>query len=325
MAEPENPSKPGGGVVRVNFRTRGRVARSELDTGFEARLAALRSFMDKDLFFIGGVPKSGTTWLRVMLDAHPAIACGGEGHLANQLATTLRDALNRHNRLVNTRNQTTFESFPPFPLFDAGDYHFLLISAIALLLMRIEGADKARWIGEKTPDNVLNFRLLATLFPRARFLHIVRDGRDCAVSSWFHNMRVDPDETLRQHPTIHRFIANCADAWATALQEDQVFAAEHPGRGMTVRYEDLLDHPTETLRGILTFLEVPEDAAAVSRCIALSRFERMSGGRAAGQEDRGSFLRLGCAGDWVNHFTPEMNEAFLRVCGEEMARMGYEV
>ncbi|MFP6691035.1 MAG: sulfotransferase, partial [Alphaproteobacteria bacterium] len=39
----------------------------------------------KPLFFICGAIKSGTTWLQLMLDAHPDIACRGEGHLPNML------------------------------------------------------------------------------------------------------------------------------------------------------------------------------------------------------------------------------------------------
>lgn len=324
MRGPETPSSPGDGVVRVNFRTGGRLVAPELDKSVEARLATLRSFMDKRLFFIGGVPKSGSTWLRVMLNAHPAIACGGEGHLANQFATMLRDALNRYNRLINGKNQTEFQDFPPFPLFDAGDYQYLLINAVALLLMRLEGADTAGWIGEKTPDNVLNFPLLAGLFPNARFLHIVRDGRDCAVSAWFHNLRVAPDETRSHHPAMDPFIEACAHAWTTTINEELSFRTAHPGRCLTVRYEDLLDDQAETLTAILRFLGVPDDDTAVARCVAESRFEKMSGGRPPGHEDRGAFLRQGLAGDWHNHFTPEMNEAFLKISGAAMKRMGYE-
>ena len=52
------------------------------------------------IFFIGGSQKSGTTWLQLLLDAHPQIACKGEGHIANDMAQLLLISLDKHNQKI---------------------------------------------------------------------------------------------------------------------------------------------------------------------------------------------------------------------------------
>ena len=292
---------------------------------FHDRLSAFRSFLTKDLFFIGGVPKSGTTWLRVMLDAHPEIACGGEGHLANEFGRLFQDAIRRYNEAIAARNRSFPNAVSPFPLFDRDDFHVLFASAAARLMMRIEGAGAARVLGEKTPDNIANFEFLAAVFPHAKFLHIVRDGRDCTISAWFHNLRINEVDARKYYPTLDSFVPSCAQAWARAVEDAITFCARHPGRCLTLRYEDLISQPRETLGTALEFLRVDSGPAVVGRCLAASAFESMSGGRPPGEEDRTSFMRRGQMGDWRNHFTAEMNDAFLRVGATAMAQFGYAV
>jgi 2-polyprenyl-3-methyl-5-hydroxy-6-metoxy-1,4-benzoquinol methylase/tetratricopeptide (TPR) repeat protein len=121
-----------------------------------------------DVIFIGGAGRSGTTLLRTMLDAHPRLHCGPELKLvpvlsqlrAQWLATmggALRDAGVTPERL------------------DAGVRSFLeaLLTGLAPAGTRL---------AEKTPHNVMHIDLLSRLFPRARFIHLVRDGRAVVAS-----------------------------------------------------------------------------------------------------------------------------------------------
>ena len=50
-------------------------------------------------------------------------------------------------------------------------------------------------------------------FPRAKFIHLVRDGRDCAVSGWFHNRRISPDWLNGAHPSLDAYSAATAVEW----------------------------------------------------------------------------------------------------------------
>ena len=70
-----------------------------------------------------------------------------------------------------------------------------------------------RVIGEKTPNNLVYFSPLKQLFAKAKFLDVVRDGRDCIVSTWFHNPRTNPAELQRRHPSFEDFAESLAASW----------------------------------------------------------------------------------------------------------------
>jgi hypothetical protein len=283
----------------------------------------IRDFYAKDLFFIGSNPKSGSTWLQVMLNAHPDISCAGEGHFIDHLWPLLRVAMQQHSAHITLKNTTIFNELPPFPRFYEGHLRYLLTSAIVMLLMQSASARAARVVGEKTPDNVLHFVQLDALFPHAKFLHVLRDGRDCAVSAWFHNMRTNPEELHKRHPTFAHFAESVAQTWKDIVTTANRFAAARPGRCLTVRYDDLVLRPHQAIGAVFGFLGVGTDDAIVAQCIDQGTFERMSGGRLPGAEDRSSFMRQGQSGNWREHFTPEANRAFLSIAGDVMALSGF--
>jgi len=286
--------------------------------------ARIQAMLAKELFFIGAYPKSGTTWLQLMLNAHPEIGCSGEGHFIDHFARHLETAMNTHNKFINRKNLTIFREFQPFPCFDSSDYRYLLRSAIALALLRAGDKQDVRMIGEKTPDNVVHFHRLEALFPAAKFLHMVRDGRDCAVSAWFHNQRINPEEQQRRFPTMNHFVQHVAANWKACVEHGLQFGEARHGRCMVVRYEDLCHHPRETLRAMLLFLGADAGAGVVRRCIAAAAFEKLTGGRVPGAEDRSSFLRRGTPGNWQEHLSADNNSSFVAVAGAAMARLGYQ-
>ena len=274
------------------------------------------------LFFIGGMVKSGTTWLRLLLDAHPAINCQGEGHFFTSLMPRLRSALRDHNKFVNEKNKTIFSGFDGFPLFSERHLKQLLTAAIALILSERGGG--APIIGEKTPDNVLHFPALAAMFPTARFITITRDGRDCAVSAWFHNLRLDEAFVRETFPTFADFAGVFAKDWVRSIEAGEKFAAAAPERGLCLSYEALSRAPHDEFARVLRFLGAGSDPATVAACVEAASFDRLSGGRAPGQEDRSSHFRLGVAGAWRKQFDAPALRAFDAVAGDVLRRVGYE-
>ncbi len=290
--------------------------------GFEDCRAAVDRVLARRLFFVGGFPKSGTTWVQLLLDAHPGIGCRGEGHLANRLAPALAGVLEGHNALLANKHAHIFAGMAAFPAVSAAQARYLLVSAIALLLDAAHPAGKPV-IGEKTPDNARHFATLAGLFPAAKFVHVARDARDCAISAWFHNHRTNPAATLRRFPTLAAFARFTARSWADSAAIAAGFIAAHPGRCHELRYEDLLARPRETLGPLVYFLGADASPPLVDACARAADFATLSGGRARGEEDRAAFFRRGEAGDWRRHLSAAEAAEVLAIAGPAMARYGY--
>ena len=143
-----------------------------------------------------GAPRSGTTLLRFMLDAHPQVAIPPEtGFLLKAPRLTgMGDALRQQFLTAVTgladdgpwkdfgipvaHFRSVLEGVEPFTLSDGFRAFYRTYAA---------RFGKARW-GDKTPLYCLHLRSIAAVLPEAHFVHIIRDGRDVALSLrslWF--------------------------------------------------------------------------------------------------------------------------------------------
>lgn len=288
---------------------------------FESLHQRLDQIRHLTLFFVGGTMKSGTSWLQMLLDRHPEISCRGEGRFTRKLCPILTVAVEGYNRFLSDRNGGVFRELTGYPLLGEAQTAYLLQAAI-LLQMAQQTSLPIRALGEKSPDNLSDMPLLEGLFPGARLVHILRDGRDAAVSGWFHNRRVSPDWVERHYQSLADYAADFAATWMVNLKQGEDFARRHPDLYWQVRYEELLARPRETLAGICRFLGVSDDPEVLSACVKAVAFEHLSG-RRPGEENDQSFFRKGVVGDWRNHFDDAATQAFQKRAGEGLRRYGY--
>jgi sulfotransferase family protein len=290
---------------------------------YDAVHAAISDLRKKQIFFVGGVIKSGTTWLQLLLDAHPQVSCKGEGHFM-RLVPLLRRALDQHGQLIAEKNQTIFKELAGYPCLGAEDYQYLLASSIALYLLRqSETKSATRAVGEKSPRNLEFFDVFNALFPTVKFIHIVRDGRDCAVSGWFHNLRVTPEWVKKTYGSMEGYVTSFIDNWAKDVSAAQAVGDAHPMQVRQVRYEDLTANTERTLADLFNFLDVDASPSVLAECRSAASFERLSGGRAAGEENANSFFRKGVTGDWRNHLSPDVIATIHQRAGIWLDRFGY--
>jgi hypothetical protein len=286
---------------------------------FHAAIAALRQ---KQIFFVGGSPKSGTTWLQLLLDAHPSVSCSGEGHFPDQLCRVLKQALDQHDQAIATNNKQVFNEIQEYQRLTQDDVLYIYASCIAVFLVKQSRHKRARAIGDKTPHNVRFFPGLATLFPTAKFIQLVRDGRDCTVSGWFHNQR-NPKWAVLNGGSIEAYARKIADAWVSDLVKAQEFADRNPESIRQIRYEDLVANTEGTLADLFQFLGVEASEALLAGCRTQASFAKFTDGRSPGEENRSSFFRKGVVGDWRNHFSAEANAVFRERAGAWLDRLGY--
>ncbi|CAN5571392.1 sulfotransferase [soil metagenome] len=200
--------------------------------------------------FIVGVPRSGTTLLRLMLDSHPQLAIPNESHFFFELVKRTDAepplASGEFHQLVVSH--FTWQNFA----LDEDEFRAALgesrpfdIAHGIRALYRLYAArfGKQRW-GEKTPDYGMLMPQIAALLPEAHFIHVVRDGRDVAVSKrhlWF-----GPGND----------IAAQAEAWQAWIRRARDLAKSCP-HYLEIRYEALVRSPREVLEQVCDFIALP--------------------------------------------------------------------
>ena len=203
--------------------------------------------------FVVGCERSGTTLLRNMLDSHPRLAIPPESYFIVRLHRS-RSRYDRDGTIdlgALVEELRTHRWFSTWGIDVDG-----LEGEVASLpdaIRRIYGAyaskrGKERY-GDKTPAYVMHLPLLAGMFPEARFAHLLRDGREVALS--LAEMSWGP-------PTV----LDAALHWRERVERGRRDgAALGKDRYREIRYEDLVERPEETLRGLVRFFELPFDGA----------------------------------------------------------------
>lgn len=226
--------------------------------------------------FVVGVGRSGTTLLRMMLDAHPRLAVPPETHFVLQFIQTsgrlrfnpriaqravVEDAHRRWNDfgLDPAELLARLETIPEFNTADALRAFYELYA---------DRHDKARW-GDKTPDYVRKMKKVQNTLPEARFIHVIRDGRDAGLSQNARIIRRGVREPVPPRELARR--------WRKRIAKAREDAAEVNGY-LEVRYEDLVEDTQSVLRRVCDLIELefdPEMLRYHER--AAQRLEEMAG------------------------------------------------
>lgn len=281
---------------------------------------------------IVGAPRSGTTLPRFMLDAHTDLAIPPEtGFLAADPAVLQRLSPLEFAGFVAQfpPGATAWNDFriPPTAWREAlvGLRRFSTADAF-MTFYRLYAArfGKTRW-GDKTPGYVFHMRRIQDMLPEAHFIHLIRDGRDVALSwrqTWF---SPGPDmETLAQH-------------WKQAVLAG-LEGRTSVARYLEVRYEDLIRDTAPVLRRICDFISLDLQPAMLNyfetspaRLAEHAERRRSDGTLLVGRAQRLEQQRLTTqpplaerAQAWRTTLTPAERRAFASVAGDLLLEMGYE-
>lgn len=257
--------------------------------------------------------------MRALLDAHPALAVPFESYFPVWFA--------RHRRRYERPGGfavTTFlddvlahESFKRWNL-DAGYVRAAITAeapatfadAIRACFAEYAYAQGKPRYADKTPIFIVQIPLLASLFPEAVFVHVVRDGRDVALS--------------RQEVAwgTHRFEQE-ALLWSSQVEQGRRDGqALGAGRYLEVRYEDLLDNLERVARELCEFVALDFDPTML-------RYHERVDEILASQpypEEHQNLLRPPTKGlrDWREQLAPAQVTLFEELAGATLRHFGYE-
>jgi hypothetical protein len=267
--------------------------------------------------FLVGCGRSGTTLLRAMVDSHPQIAIPPGSGFVRQLV--------RDPGLAETGGRFDRERFVAFlgghERFPAWGLDALALDAaldpeppdLGEALRRVYAAyaaseGKPRY-GDKTHRYVMDIGVLAARFPESRFVHIVRDGRNVALS-------------LVEAPFGPSNLTEAAAFWRGRVGRGRADGQRlGPRRYLEIHYEDLVADPEATLRAVCGFLDLAWDEAML-------RYYERAGAVARGlrypQIHRALSEPTRVTRDWRTTLSTRDLERFEAVAGSTLIAFGYE-
>ncbi len=268
--------------------------------------------------FLVGCPRSGTTLLQQMLDAHPDIAIAPETHFIRNFwlkREEYGDLVADTNYQILLRAIANIPEFSEMELdwqtfYDAAQKLDRSYAALLnLLLDQFRQRRNTEIVGEKTPNHLLYMQTLQTFFPQARFIHIVRDPR-AVVNSW------------KTVPWSTGSIAGDADVWrrymATARQ-----APPDNGAIFTLHYEQLISTSEACLKKLCRFLDLSFDASMLDYYTHQSK--RVNVNREPWKGNAVKPVNNKSLSRWQTELSTTEIATIEAVAGSEMCQLGYEL
>ena len=173
---------------------------------------------------------------------------------------------------------------------------------------------------------------------RNRTVYLIRDGRDTVVSGYFHlrqhggKMQKDFERYMGRELSVTDPKDDIAD-YVHFIKKNRTSTVDykshidlwqrHQEDYISVRYEELLTNPTDTVARTILELGYDIPAEKIKGAVDKHDFSRVAK-RDQGVEDQSAFLRKGIRGDWKNYFTPAAAEAFDDYAGDALIFLGYE-
>jgi hypothetical protein len=302
----------------------------------------IKQFFPRDKFFIFGHARSGTTLLMRLARMHPEVHCNYQAHFFTRrpLLKSMVDSPEMEEWLVRKSNRWN----------QGRDLSPLVLRAAADFIMERDAAREGKMIvGDKSPSSTIHgqaVRDMHSVYPDARLVYIVRDGRDVLVSERFRNFVEESRflntedkriiEDLRKDQTrftngtrsifTEAFIRRVTQGWVANLNElesegKRLFGEKY----LALRYEDLLDDPFKEMSKLWIFLGVKKINKSLEKKLKVEMASNPDEEwQAKRDEDIASFLSKGQAGNWQRLFTERDKSLFKDIAGRTLVMWKYE-
>jgi len=268
--------------------------------------------------FITGSQRSGTTLLRLIINAHSQVAIPEEGTFWMPLLRAHRHdydrplkqtVLGKYLEYIAKNDQFRTWCLPIDRVLEdlAGRERVKLadlMEAFYATYARLQ--QKAYW-GDKTPSFFRKIDHLARIFPNARFIHVVRDGRDVFLS-------------MRRLEPSRKNVAVAALEWQYKLEKARKsLLSLRAGRTLEIRFEDVLRHPETTLTEICRFIGIHYEHSMLDFYQTSRRY--------IGEHHSTLIfkpLSTQAAERWKSKMTPRENKIFEALTGGNLKQLGYQ-
>lgn len=269
---------------------------------------------NKQFVFIIGAARSGTTWLQAMLDSHPSVCTTAELMLFNFYVAPWEIAWEDQIR----RQQDGGVPLGLPIIWTEDEFYGFLRGFLEQAYKRVSAIKpEATILLDKHPGYSDHVDLINRLIPQAKFVHLIRDGRDVAVSMLAASQGWG---RLWAPPTLE----TAASLWESSVRGAQK-AAQYHDRYLEVRYEELSTNGVKVLKSVFEFMGIPIGLEEVTTIFNKHQFRDMQQSKIGpnGWILPEGFFRKGVVGDWRNTLNPMQRYIFHITAGDLLCELGY--
>ncbi|GAX62968.1 sulfotransferase [Candidatus Scalindua japonica] len=271
------------------------------------------SIIDKQFIFIIGSPKSGTSWLQMMVGAHPMVCTTVELTLFNNYTAPWIRAWDRE--ASNIEKGRWYQGLPF--LWTKDEFYDFLRAFLSRVYEKVVATNpQATHVLDKHPGYSMFVEDIYKLLPNAQFIHIIRDGRDVAMSMV---------AACREIGYGTSTIQGSAESWQNNVKA-ALNARQYGDHYLEVRYEDLLASGVKTLKTVFDFCGLPASNKEVSSIVEAHQFEKMKAKRQSADmrvKTNPAFYRKGKTDSWREDMRPIQKYVFDEVAGQCLCELGY--
>jgi len=274
----------------------------------------LGDVLQKQFIFIIGSDRSGTTWLQSMLGAHPQVATTVQLTLFHTYVPDWVRSWKLECEYIEDENQ--WDMGLPI-VWSEDEFVDFLREFISRVYARVaERFPDATHLLDKHPAYRHHVEEINMLIPHARFIHVIRDGRDVAVSLKAAKKGLGWGFSSISDAAVH---------WKQFVEAGKQ-AAKYGDRYMELRYEDLGDEGEQTMRNVFDFCDLPSGDEEIADIVERHRFSEMKSKRSSPDPNRSApadHYRRGKAGGWRDELKPLEQYFFHLYAGGLLEQLGY--
>lgn len=268
----------------------------------------------KQLVFLVGAPRSGTTWLQLLLSRSPSIATAQETHLFSAFLSSMVTQWNEDRR--------TGARVGVVQVLNDAEYCSLLRLASGFVLAKIaQSKPSASVVLDKSPSHVACSREILKAWPEAHFIHIIRDPRSVAAS-----LRVASKSWASQWASS-RISTNCERWIADVGRGRQIRSATR--NYQEIKYEELIADGPGALMRILRGLGLPSTLDECRRYVDECNIQNLKAGKLDGAPFDVAKMgkeswRIGTTDSWRVELSAWEIALIERLAGPLMSELGFK-
>jgi Sulfotransferase family len=267
----------------------------------------------KQFLFIIGAPRSGTSWLQLMLGACPSVSTTVELRVFSRYIHPWIEAWKEESSNINEGRW--YQGLPV--LWTEEEFYNFLYEFLEKVYQPVwMTKPQATHILDKHPAYSLFVDEINLLIPNALFIHIIRDGRDVAASLM---------AAKKQIGFGYDTIQASAAGWKKHVQSARR-ASQYYGRYLEIKYEDLVEDGINLLKSVFDFCGLDATVDNITDIYNTHSFEKIKAQRMSpveGLKAPEGHYRKGKAGTWREELKPKEKYLFDQIAGDLLKELGY--